>query len=124
MTGWQLCFAPSPSLFFTKYFFWGQNTVFSLSEYCFWFLKVGISALVVHVPPLLKPKKNINVSDSPPPPPTFEAGSGPKKNSVLCPPFFKILDPPLFQSYAKTVPSRMKLTMREPAFMGSMTTDT
>ena len=33
-----------------------------------------------------------------------------------------------FQSYAKTVPSRMKLTMkltmREPAFMGSMTTDT
>ena len=34
----------------------------------------------------------------------------------------------LFQSYAKTVPSRMKLTMkltmREPAFMGSMTTDT
>ena len=36
-------FAPSPSLFFTKYFFWGQNTVFSLSEYCFWFLKVGIS---------------------------------------------------------------------------------
>ena len=38
-------FAPSPSLFFTKYFFGGQNTVFSLSEYCFWFLKVGISAL-------------------------------------------------------------------------------
>ena len=37
-------FAPSPSLFFTRYFFWGQNTVFSLSEYCFWFLKVGISA--------------------------------------------------------------------------------
>ena len=34
----------------------------------------------------------------------------------------------IFQSYAKTVPSRMKLTikltMREPAFMGSMTTDT
>ena len=33
----------------------------------------------------------------------------------------------IFQSYAKTVPSRMKLTMkltmREPAFMGSMTTD-
>ena len=28
---------------FTKYFFGGQNTVFSLSEYCFWFLKVGIS---------------------------------------------------------------------------------
>ena len=28
-----------------------------------------------------------------------------------------------FQSYAKTVPSRMKLTMREPTFMGSMTTD-
>ena len=27
----------------------------------------------------------------------------------------------IFQSYAKTVPSRMKLTMREPA---SMTTDT
>ena len=39
-------FAPSPSLFFTKYFFWGQNTVFSLSEYCFWFLKVGISGVV------------------------------------------------------------------------------
>ena len=38
-------FAPSPSLFFTKYFFWGQNTVFSLSEYCFWFLKVGISVV-------------------------------------------------------------------------------
>ena len=36
-------FAPSPSLFFTKYFFFGQNTVFPLSEYCFWFLKVGIS---------------------------------------------------------------------------------
>ena len=46
MTGWQLCFAPSPSLFFTKYFFWGQNTVFSLSEYCFWFLKVGISVYI------------------------------------------------------------------------------
>ena len=30
----------------------------------------------------------------------------------------------IFQSYAKTVPSRMKLTMREPTFMGSMTTDT
>ena len=34
----------------------------------------------------------------------------------------------IFQSYAKTVPSRMKLTMkltmREPAFMGFMTTDT
>ena len=33
----------------------------------------------------------------------------------------------IFQSYAKTVPSRMKLimklTMREPTFMGSMTTD-
>ena len=33
-----------------------------------------------------------------------------------------------FQSYAKTVPSRMKLTMkltmRKPTFMGSMTTDT
>ena len=32
----------------------------------------------------------------------------------------------IFQSYAKTVPSRMKLTMkltmREPTFMGSMTT--
>ena len=47
MTGWQLCFAPSPSLFFTKYFFLGQNTVFSLSEYCFWFLKVGISACII-----------------------------------------------------------------------------
>ena len=34
----------------------------------------------------------------------------------------------IFQSYAKTVPSRMKLTMkltmREPAFLESMTTDT
>ena len=34
----------------------------------------------------------------------------------------------IFQSYANTVPSRlkltMKLTMREPTFMGSMTTDT
>ena len=34
----------------------------------------------------------------------------------------------IFQSYAKTVPSwmklTMKLTMREPTFMGSMTTDT
>ena len=34
----------------------------------------------------------------------------------------------IFQSYAKTVPSQMKLTMklmmREPIFMGSMTTDT
>ena len=34
----------------------------------------------------------------------------------------------IFQSYAKTVPSRikltMKLTMREPTFMGSMTSDT
>ena len=34
----------------------------------------------------------------------------------------------IFQSYAKTVPSRMKLTMkltmRKPTFMGSMTTDT
>ena len=40
-------FAPSPSLFFTKYFFLGQNTVFSLSEYCFWFLKVGISAIMI-----------------------------------------------------------------------------
>ena len=34
----------------------------------------------------------------------------------------------IFQSYAKTVPSQMKLTMkltmREPTFMGSMTTDT
>ena len=40
-------FAPSPSLFFTKYFFGGQNTVFSLSEYCFWFLKVGISVYVL-----------------------------------------------------------------------------
>ena len=34
----------------------------------------------------------------------------------------------IFQSYAKTVPSRMKLTMKltmcEPAFMGCMTTDT
>ena len=39
-------FAPSPSLFFTKDFFLGQNTVFSLSEYCFWFLKVGISVLL------------------------------------------------------------------------------
>ena len=33
----------------------------------------------------------------------------------------------IFQSYAKTVPSQMKLTMkltmREPTFMGSMTTD-
>ena len=33
----------------------------------------------------------------------------------------------IFQSYAKTVPSRMKLTMnltmREPTFLGSMTTD-
>ena len=29
----------------------------------------------------------------------------------------------IFQSYAKTMPSRMKLTMREPTFMGSMTTD-
>ena len=33
----------------------------------------------------------------------------------------------IFQSYAKTVPSRMKLTMkltmREPTFIGSMTTD-
>ena len=34
----------SYELFFTKYFFLGQNTVFSLSEYYFWFLKVGISA--------------------------------------------------------------------------------
>ena len=42
-------FAPSPSLFFTKYFFLGQNTVFSLSEYCFWFLKVGISASAILV---------------------------------------------------------------------------
>ena len=29
----------------------------------------------------------------------------------------------IFQSYAKIVPSRMKLTMLEPTFMGSMTTD-
>ena len=29
---------------FYKILFFGQNTVFSLSEYCFWFLKVGISA--------------------------------------------------------------------------------
>ena len=28
-----------------------------------------------------------------------------------------------FQSYAKTVPSRMKLTKREPTFLGSTTTD-
>ena len=47
-------FASSPSLFFTKYFFWGQNTVFSLSEYCFWFLKVGISVSVIIIEDLVK----------------------------------------------------------------------
>ena len=44
MTGWQLCSSLLRLRFFRpKYFFLGQNTVFPLSEYCFWFLKVGIS---------------------------------------------------------------------------------
>ena len=57
-------FAPSPSLFFTKYFFLGQNTVFSLSEYCFWFLKVGISGCVMTLIIIGSPskiKKEMNI---------------------------------------------------------------
>ena len=47
-------------------------------------------------------RRSKKVSDSPPlisffgTCSTFEAGGGPrKKHSVLCPPFFEILDPPL-----------------------------
>ena len=54
---------------------------------------------------------------SPPPPLPFSS------LSLL----FSCTNVGIFQSYAKTVPSRMKLTMkltmREPAFMGSMTMD-
>ena len=49
-------------------------------------------------------KKKCRSPPPPPPPPlisffgtcaSFEAGGGPKKNSMLCPPFLKFLDPPL-----------------------------
>ena len=40
MTGWQLCSSlPRLRYFLQNTFFWGQNTVFSLSEYCFWFFE-------------------------------------------------------------------------------------
>ena len=45
MQAWSFAPWPSALLFLTKYVFLGQNTVFFLSEYCFCFLKVGISAL-------------------------------------------------------------------------------
>ena len=36
---------------------------------------------------------------------SFEAGGGPKKTSMLCPPFLKFLDPPLIHTMEQTVPT-------------------
>ena len=46
MTGWQLCSSLPRLRYFYKILFLGQNTVFSLSEFCFWFLKVASLHLV------------------------------------------------------------------------------
>ena len=44
MTGWQLCSSlPRLRYFLQNTFFGVKILFFSLSEYCFWFLKVGIS---------------------------------------------------------------------------------